>query len=328
MLSLSNPRQYSEARGLFVKGKSVLVPFSGGKDSAYVLHILKSVLGLDVKAFTYDWGFVSDVGRRNISRICGALEIEHLLISADITKKRENVSKNVRAWLNRPHPGIIPLFMAGDKAFFYYAAKLKSEYGFNSVIFGMNRNEPASFKTGVMGIKEIPGSDDKTYSLSARSRLSMIAFFARESFFNPKLINGSLWDTLSGFRDYYLSPLKYYNFYDHYSWNLDSINSIMDNLYAWEGVSSPMWGWRNGDATAPFYNLLYNLSLGYNENDVYISNLLRDGQIHYEEGVEMLARQRILDVDNLQHYFGLLQMDPGRFFDKLKQNLNYSSLVQ
>lgn len=325
---LSSPKQPAELESKFVIGKNILVPFSGGKDSAFVLHILKNVLDLDVRAFTYDWGFVSDVGRRNISRICGELEIEHLLISANMMKKRENVSKNVRAWLNRPHPGIIPLFMAGDKAFFYHAAKLKREYGFDSVIFGMHRNEPASFKTGVMGIKEIPGSEDKTYGLSTKSRLSMIAFFARESILNPKLINGSMWDTLSGFRDYYLSPLKYSNFYDHYSWNLESINSIMDNLHGWEGVNSPMWGWRNGDATAPFYNVLYNLLLGYNENDVYISNLLRDGQVKFKDGVEMLMRQRILDVDNLQNYFDLIQIDSSYFFSKLKQNLKLFSLIQ
>ncbi len=48
----------------------VLIPFSGGRDSTYVLHFVKQELGLNPIAYTYDWGMVTDLGRRNISRMC------------------------------------------------------------------------------------------------------------------------------------------------------------------------------------------------------------------------------------------------------------------
>ena len=50
-----------------------LVPFSGGRDSMYVMHVIKKELGLNPIAFTYDWGMVTDLARRNIARICGNL---------------------------------------------------------------------------------------------------------------------------------------------------------------------------------------------------------------------------------------------------------------
>ncbi len=71
---------------------------------------------------------VTDIARRNISRMCGKLGIEHILLSADIRTKRKNIRKNVLAWLKRPSLGTIPLFMAGDKQFFYFANKLQNKW--------------------------------------------------------------------------------------------------------------------------------------------------------------------------------------------------------
>ncbi len=71
----------------------VLIPFSGGRDSTYVLHLVKEELGLNPVAYTYDWGMVTDLARRNIARICGKLGIENIIVAADIHWKRENIRK-------------------------------------------------------------------------------------------------------------------------------------------------------------------------------------------------------------------------------------------
>ena len=68
-------------------------------------------------AYTYDWGMVTDLARRNQARLCSQLGVEHIWVSADIKQKRRNVRKNVEAWLKRPELGMVPLFMAGDKQF-------------------------------------------------------------------------------------------------------------------------------------------------------------------------------------------------------------------
>src|SRR5689334_10937014 len=62
----------------------VIVAFSGGRDSSYGLHYVKKVLGMHPVAFTYDWGMVTDLARRNQARLCGKLGVEHILRSADI----------------------------------------------------------------------------------------------------------------------------------------------------------------------------------------------------------------------------------------------------
>ena len=129
-----------------------VVGVSGGRDSIYGLHYLKCELGMNPIAYTYDWGMVTDLARRNVSRICGKLGIEHILVSADIPQKREYIRKNVDAWLARPRLGTIPLFMAGDKAYFQYLVKTKAQVGVDLSFLCENLFERTDFKTGFAGV--------------------------------------------------------------------------------------------------------------------------------------------------------------------------------
>ena len=122
------------------------MPYSGGRDSTFTLHMIKKVLGLNPIAFTYDWGMVTDLARRNIARVCGKLGVENIIIAADIVKKRKNIRKNILAWLNRPRLGMIPLFMSGDKYFFYYTNQLKKQTGIKLNIWGINVLENTDFQ--------------------------------------------------------------------------------------------------------------------------------------------------------------------------------------
>lgn len=54
----------------------VIVPLSGGKDSAYVAYVLKKEFGLSVLALTYDNGFLSNYSKENVWRIATKLDID------------------------------------------------------------------------------------------------------------------------------------------------------------------------------------------------------------------------------------------------------------
>jgi hypothetical protein len=55
-----------------------LVPYSGGKDSSYVLTVVKKELGLNCLAYTADNGYLSDHAKNNIDRTCKKLGVEHV----------------------------------------------------------------------------------------------------------------------------------------------------------------------------------------------------------------------------------------------------------
>ena len=87
-------------------GNDCIVPFSGGRDSCYALHLVVNELKMKPVAYTYDWGMVTDLGRRNISRMCSLLGVENIIVAADIEQKRKNIATNLKAWLKSPHLGM------------------------------------------------------------------------------------------------------------------------------------------------------------------------------------------------------------------------------
>jgi hypothetical protein len=56
----------------------VLVPLSGGKDSAYVLYICREVYDLKCLAVTWDNGFLTDHARKNVKKACDILGVDHV----------------------------------------------------------------------------------------------------------------------------------------------------------------------------------------------------------------------------------------------------------
>lgn len=288
-----------------------IAPISGGRDSCYILHYLVKELRLKPVAYTYDWGLVTDLARRNIQRMCSELQVEHILISADIKRKRENVRKNVEAWLKRPALGTIPLFMAGDKQFFYFAQLLKRQMHVDNVIFGMNALEETRFKARFTGL----GRDvhrDISSDFSNRHKLELFVGYAKEFLKNPAYINMSLWDSFMGFLSYYALPQRYLKFFDYISWDQKRIEDLLINEYHWETSKDTGETWRIGDGTAPFYNYIYYRMAGFTEFDTFKSNQIREGTISREDALASIDDANRTPVDGFLWYCKTIGIDPVR----------------
>jgi len=62
--------------------------YSGGKDSTFLLHLLKTQYGLNPLAFTLDNGFISPQAFRNIAKVVDALAVDHIYVRprSDVVK--------------------------------------------------------------------------------------------------------------------------------------------------------------------------------------------------------------------------------------------------
>lgn len=300
--------------------KPILVPFSGGRDSTYMIYMLSRVWGLPVVAFTYDWGFVTDRARRNISRVCGELGVEHILVAADIDTKRLNVKKNLIAWSHDPDLALVPLFMAGDKQFFKIADQLKQERNCHSVIFGMNRLEQTRFKAE-LSVSRVPvRSDRTTHHIEVFDKLRMIVYYLIAFAKNYRYINSSILDTTEGFLSFYARKETYENFFDYVDWDEDTVNSINARL-GWESSEETDNTWRVGDATASFYNYAYQYSLGFNELDTFRSNQIRSGKISRDDAICFLKKEskpRVMDFNDYAAMVGIPPEELLSYIHKLK----------
>jgi hypothetical protein len=268
-----------------------LVAVSGGRDSMFGLHYLKTVLGLNPVAYTYDWGMVTDLARRNVSRICGKLGIEHILVSADIPTKRENIRKNVEAWLAAPSLGTVPLFMAGDKAYFHYMDQARKQLGVELAFLCENPFERADFKTGFAGLPPERVDEGRGFRMSIGKKVAIAAYYARAFVKNPRYLNSSLLDSAKAFAFYYLASHDFYhNLYWYTGWDEPTIEEVLLGTYDFELSPDTKTTWRIGDGTAAFYNYIYYAIAGLTENDTFRSNQIRAGAMTRERALELIDR--------------------------------------
>lgn len=309
----NNPRPKEELFALAepyrrAHGNDCIVPFSGGRDSCYGLHLVVNELKMKPVTYTYDWGMVTDLGRRNISRMCAKLGVENIIVADDIAKKRRYIAMNLRAWLKSPNLGMISILTAGDKHFFRHVETIKRQTGISLNLWGVNPLEVTHFKSGFLGVP--PDFEEKrVYSHGVMKQLRYHWLRTRAMLQSPGYFNRSLWDTLSG--EYYRSFLEktdYYHIFDYWRWDEKQIDDTLAE-YDWEKAPDTNTTWRIGDGTAAFYNYIYYTVAGFTEHDTFRSNQVREGDLTREEALELVLDENRPRYPNIKWYLDTLGMD-------------------
>lgn len=302
--------QYRSASG----EPNCIVGFSGGRDSTYGLHYIKNVLGMNPIAFTYDWGMVNDLARRNQSRVLAKLGVEHILVSADIKKKRENIRKNLDAWLNNPELGMIPLLMAGDKQFYYYFHKIREQTGVKLFIFcGGHEIEETPFKYGFCGVDHgVNNVMNCLTGITTVNKMKLISYYAMQYLKNPGYINRSIFDTLFAYYSTYLLTDDYLYLYHYIEWDEKTIIDTILKEYDWEMAPDTNATWRIDDGTAPFYNYIYLTMAGFTEFDNFRSFQIREGKLTREKALEMIKEENTPRFEAIDWYGQTIGLDMNR----------------
>ncbi len=289
-------------------GNDCVVPFSGGRDSCYALHLIVNELGMKPVTYTYDWGMVTDLGRRNISRMSAELGVENIIVADDIQKKRDYIAMNLRAWLKSPNLGMVSILTAGDKHFFRHVETIKRQTGITLNLWGVNPLEVTHFKAGFLGVPP-DFEEEKVYSSGAMKQLRYQYLRAKSMMQSPGYFNRSLWDTLSG--EYYRSFAKktdYFHIFDYWTWEEGIVDQCLAQ-YDWEKAPDTSTTWRIGDGTAAFYNYIYYTIAGFTEHDTFRSNQIREGQMSRQEAMTLIHEENRPRYPNIKWYLDAVGLD-------------------
>lgn len=303
----NNPKPFSVLEKLVEPyrkkvGDDCIIPFSGGRDSCFGLHLAVRKLGLKPITYTYDWGMVTDLARRNISRFCAELGVENIIVADNIEWKRKNVRKNIKAWLKYPDLGMVNIFTAGDKHFFRHVQDVKKQTGIPIDLWSVNPMEVTHFKSGFMGVKP-DFEEDKVYSNGWMKQLKYHSLRFKSMLKSPSYFNSTIFDTLQG--EYYRSFLKkkdYFHIFDFYEWDEEEINKTIIDEYDFEMAPDTPTTWRIGDGTAAFYNYIYYTISGLSEHDTFRSNQIREGQISREKALLLIKEENRPRYQNIAWY--------------------------
>lgn len=301
----------ADLRAASPDGRTVLVCLSGGRDSCYVHHLVKE-LGFDPIAYTYDWGMVTTAARENMARMCGILETEHVLVSPDIRKNRQRIRRALTAWLKHPRVGTIPILMAGDKPYFRYAGIVSRERGGLPAVMADHPLETTGFKSMLAGARPTPSAEGGvSYRLSKVSLARMIGSYVGHAFRSPGLFPSLAMEGSVGFVDYYLRDHNFVRPFSYIPWDEDELETTLRGKYGWSaGEDRSATSWRMGDGTAPFYNLMYLISLGMTEHDALRANQVRFGMTTREEALAKLQSDNRMNVLGVASYFATVGIDP------------------
>ncbi len=285
-----------------------IVPLSGGRDSSITLHIAKKELNLNPISITYDWGLITDLARRNISRLCSKLNVENIIIADDITKKRSFISRNIKAWLKKPHLGMVNLFTAGDKHFFRHVKNLKKRRDIKLDLMGTNPYEITHFKSGYLGI-EPEFEKKKVYTSGLYNQIRYHSKRTYQMLRNPDYLNRSIFDHIYG--EIHRSIIKkkhHYSIFDFWRWNENKVEKTLE-LYDWEKSIDTQSTWRIGDGAAAFYNYIFFTFAGFSEYDTFRSNQIREGDITRSEALELVNIENKPRYENLKWFLEIMNLD-------------------
>ncbi len=296
-----------------------LIGLSGGRDSSYGLHLLKTKYKMNPIAFSYDWGMVTDISRRNQARLCSKLKIEHIFRAADIPFKRRNMRKNIEAWLKRPHLGMVPLFMAGDKFFYNIARDLRKETGIPLVIWcAGNDLERTDFKGGFAGIQEAKHGN-RLYAFPVYHKIKIGMFYATQYLLNPSYINESFFESVLSFFATFVAKDDFVYLYEHIPWNEEELVSTLVNEYGWEKATYTENTWRIGDGYTTFINYIYYSIAGFSEFDTFRSQQVRAGLIDRDTALRLASEDNKFDMATLEEFMQQVGLNLEEILTKISK---------
>lgn len=213
---------------------------------------------------------------------------------------------------------MIPLFMAGDKQFYYYSNLISKQTGIKLIIWCDCPYEKTDFKSGFCGVKPI--YREKNISvIPTLAKLKLVEYYAGQFIRNPAYINRSIFDTFSAFLSYYVMPEPYLFLYDYIKWDEQKIESTLTPQYDWEVANDTRNTWRIGDGTAPFYNFIYYIVAGFTENDTFRSNQIREGLLTREKALSKVKEENKLRVESFKWYCDTVGIDCKEILSKISK---------
>lgn len=285
-----------------------IVGFSGGRDSSYGLHVLKKELGMHPIAYTYDWAMVTELSRRNQAKVTGKLGVEHLIRAADIHMKRRYIRKNIYAWLKRPRLGMVTLFMAGDKMFYYYGRQLRKETGIKLTVFSAGQQlEQMEFKVGFCGVNQHLENNTKLYQYKPLVKTRLALWYIWQYIMNPRYFNESAFDSLFAFYSSFINKDDYLYLYRYIKWDEKVIEKTLKEEYDWE--ADEKYGknqWRMGDGHTAFINYIWYTIAGFSEFDNFRSNQIREGLITRSQALLLVEEDNKPRIEMLQAFSQLI----------------------
>ncbi len=274
-----------DARQANPKGYHCILCYSGGKDSTFLLHLLKTKYGLNPLAFTLDNGFISPQAFRNIGKVVDALAVDHVYFRprSDLIKQifREALT-NDKLLSKSLLPYASQCCLSCIATVLSTALKMGQEKGIPLVVIGFTPGQAAD-----VGMESFMKTGSTMFFAREVNRDDPVDF--------PKIIRDPIHEVVGEQVDQYLIKSQYLEEGESYPKVLYPYHAMVE--YDEERIYSTIeqYGWvapRDTDACST--NCRLNTvaivaqvhQRGYHPYIAEMSCLVREGKMSWEEAVK------------------------------------------
>jgi glucosamine--fructose-6-phosphate aminotransferase (isomerizing) len=271
-----------------------ILGISGGRDSTYLLHILKNVLNLNPLTYFIDHDYIPEHTRKNVHTIAEKAGVKLVVEKSKILGRC--FPKEYRAWNKRPSASTISALCMGCKGRVVFSDyRLGIKYRVPIIINGGTPFEYASYKSDLMKMR--PGTSEMRSYKSG---------YFHEVMKNPSLISDPYLFFMQAFEYFTYMPFNpltnkalrnifHFTFIEPYwkyiRWEEKEVIETIQKEFDWKNFPGMQSTWRGDCHIGPVRQFLYYALLGYSDKDVHLSALIRDGQVSREEAMRRITEE-------------------------------------
>jgi hypothetical protein len=289
-------------------GYHCILCYSGGKDSTFLLHLLKQQYRLNVLAYTFDNGFISPQAFRNISKVVDRLEVDHVLfrprasmlkaIFREALTNPELFSKSLLPYSNQCCLSCIAMVLS-------VALKMGQEKRVPLVVIGFTPGQAAD-----VGIESFFKTGSTMFFSREIHRDDPVDF--------PKVIRDPIYEVLGDEVDPYLVKSQYLEEGEEYPRVLYPYHAMVEYNERDIFETIAQYGWiAPKDTDACSTNCRLNSvaiaaqvsQRGYHPYIAEMSCLVREGKMSYDEAI--LREQTLANPAVIKDVLSKLDLSPG-----------------
>lgn len=304
------------ALGLNTSSKyDCVVGFSGGRDSTYLLWYIVKKLKLRPLAVFSDDLFIPEIALQNTINTCRILDVELRAIKHDNLKRC--LPHHLNAWIKRPVPESLMFINVGERIGYETLVELEAVKEGVHLIFGGRTpiQSEEVYKTDIMKINNKGGI------------VSWILGYFKQVLLNPSLAL-NLFCLSVQFKEFMGNKWKnklikennltiIHPYYEYIHWNEKEIEDVLFNELNWISPKGKKQTGRIGCEVDTLRQYLFYRTLGYNDTNVDLSVLIRDGQLSRFEASKKLEVGLDIPEDYIKYILSKAGINAEKFINKL-----------
>lgn len=291
-----------------------VVGYSGGRDSTYLLYYIVRELKLRPLAVFVDDQFIPEQAFENMKETTRILGVALLIRQSDYLKRC--VTHHIHAWLKRPVAESLMCINVGERL--GYLTMVEEEAvrrGIKLTFQGGSPFQQEAYKSDIVKLRRQGGA------------VALVCGWTKQVLLNPSLVMNytALKTQYAEFTNkrrtkkvLEKNSIMRINPYNGYvRWVERDIEDVLLNVLNWKRVPGMESTARVSCEIDTLRQYLFLRTLGYNDRNVTLSEMIRDGQLSRKEALIKLQKERHIPRQIIAEIVGKAGVESTYFFERL-----------